>query len=93
MTDNPLLQDFDLPHQAPPFDRIDEDHYLPAVKAAIAEARKNIAALKENPEAPDFKNTIVALETSSTHLGTVTSIFYNQLSAAGTAGWKNSPKR
>lgn len=86
MTNNPLLQDFDLPHQAPPFDRIEENHYLPAVKAAIAEAKKNIAALKENPEAPDFKNTIIALETSSTRLGIITSIFYNQLSAAGTNG-------
>jgi peptidyl-dipeptidase Dcp len=81
---NPLLQDFDTPHQAPPFDRIEENHYLPAVRAAIDEARANIEAIKTNPAAPDFKNTIVALEISSERLDTVTGIFYNQLHAAGT---------
>lgn len=81
---NPLLQDFDTPHQAPPFDRIEESHYLPAVRAAIDEARANVEAIKANKAAPDFKNTIVALETASERLETVTGIFYNQLHAAGT---------
>lgn len=84
MSDNPLLNTFDLPHQAPPFDAINEEHYLPAVKAAIEEARANIEALKTNSVDPDFENTIVALETASERLGTITSIFYNQLAANGT---------
>lgn len=83
---NPLLSPSSLPNQAPPFDKIEESHYLPAVEAAIAEARKNVDAIKADKAAPDFANTIVALEISSEALGTVTGIFYNQLSAAGTDG-------
>jgi len=83
MSDNPLLSDFGAPNMAPPFDSINEEHYLPAVKAAIKEARVNIDLIKNNPQAPDFENTIVALETASERLGVVGSIFYNQLMANG----------
>lgn len=84
MSKNILLQDSPVPHQAPPFDKIIEDDYLPAVKAAIEEARGNIKAIKETKADADFENTIVALEMASQRLGTICSIFYNQLSAAGT---------
>ncbi|MCB9989664.1 MAG: M3 family metallopeptidase [Rhodospirillales bacterium] len=83
MTTNPLLEASTLPNHAPPFNRIKPDHYMPALEKAIEEARANIAAIKANPAAPDFENTIVALETAAETLGIVTSIFYNQLSAAG----------
>ncbi len=83
-TDNPLLAPSTLPNHAPPFDKIKEEHYLPAVEAAIAEARRNVDAIKANKDKPTFENTIVALETASETLGLVTSIFYNQLTAAGT---------
>lgn len=81
---NPLLADFKSQHEAPPFDAIQEEHYLPAVKAAIEEARANIAAIKGSAENPTFENTIAAMELASEKLGTVTGIFYNQLSAAAT---------
>lgn len=81
---NPLLEEFKTPHNAPPFDLIKEEHYLPAVKAAIEEARANVEAIKANPENPTFENTVTALELSGEKLGMVTGIFYNQLSAAGT---------
>ncbi len=83
MTDNPLLELSPLPNHAPAFDKIETAHYMPAAKAAIEEAHKNIATIKANPDAPDFKNTIVALETAAETLGIVAGIFYNQLSAAG----------
>ena len=83
MSDNPLLQISDLPNHAPPFDAIRTAHYLPAVEAAIEEARGNIDAIKANADAPDFDNVIVALETASEILGQVTSVFYNALSAVG----------
>lgn len=83
MTDNPLLQITDLPNHAPAFDQIKTEHYLPAVEAAIEEARANIEAIKSNSEAPSFENTIEALESASESLGQVTSVFYNQMSAAG----------
>jgi peptidyl-dipeptidase Dcp len=85
-TPNPLLLASSLPNHAPPFDRIKEEHYLPAVEAAIAEARANIEKIKASKEAPSFENTIVALETAAETLGNVTSVFYNQLSANGTDG-------
>ncbi len=83
MNDNPLLIDSGLPNHAPPFDRIAAEHFLPAAGIAIAEARRNIAAIRENRDEPDFENTIIALETASETLGNVTSVFYNQLSANG----------
>ncbi|MEM6812089.1 MAG: M3 family metallopeptidase [Pseudomonadota bacterium] len=84
MSDNPLLGQSTETHEAPPFDKIKEDHYLDAVKNAIEKARANIEAIKANDRQPDFQNTIVALEQSSSLLDMVTSIFYNQLNAAGT---------
>ncbi len=84
MTQNPLLTNSTRPHQAPMFDQIDSEHYMPAIKAAIKEARANVEVLKSNNDTPDFENVIVALETCSERLGVITSIFYNQLSAAGT---------
>lgn len=79
---NPLLQKFDAKHEAPPFDSIREEHYMPAVEAAILEARANIEKIKANPENPTFENTIEAMEHASELLGMVSGIFYNQLSAA-----------
>jgi len=84
MSNNPLLDTSPLPYEAPQFDKIEAAHYLPAVKQAIEEARKNIDKLKSCNEPATFDNTIVALEDASNKLGTITSIFYNQLSAAGT---------
>jgi len=84
MSVNPLLEKSSLPHEAPEFNMIEADHFLPAVEKAIEEARKNIDSIKINTDNPTFKNTIVALEQSSSTLGRITSIFYNQLSAAGT---------
>ncbi|MCB1562013.1 MAG: M3 family metallopeptidase [Alphaproteobacteria bacterium] len=80
---NPLLDPSTLPNHAPPFDKIKDEHYLPAVEAAIKEARANIEAIKANKEAPDFENTIVALESASETLGVASGVFYNQLSAMG----------
>ena len=83
---NILLSNSTLPYEAPPFDKIKEADYLPAIKAAIDEAKVNIEAIKNNASPADFENTIVALECASESLGTVSSIFYNQLSASGTDG-------
>jgi peptidyl-dipeptidase Dcp len=86
MTDNPLLVLSNLRNHAPRFDLIKEEHFKPAVDAAIAEARANIESIIANPSPPNFENTIVALDTAGELLSSVTSIFYNQLSAAGTDG-------
>lgn len=86
MSDNPLLSPSTLPYEAPPFDQINEEHYLPAVKAAIETALQNVQTIRDNQEPPTFENTIEALEGASDQLAIVTSIFYNQLVANGTDG-------
>ncbi len=75
--DNPLLRDFTGVHQTPNFQKIKIEHYLPAVKIAIEEAKKEIDAIVNNPEKPTFENTIVALEYSGKRLGQILNIFYN----------------
>jgi len=83
MTDNPLLQKSPLPNQAPQFDVVKTEHYMPAVEEGIKIARANIEAIKANADAPTFENTLLALENASEALGQATSVFYNQLSAMG----------
>ncbi|MDH5723753.1 MAG: M3 family peptidase, partial [Alphaproteobacteria bacterium] len=83
MPSNPLLEISNLPNKAPAFDAIKTDHYLPAIKEGIEIARGNIEAIKANEDAPDFKNTIEALDLASEMLGQAASVFYNQLSATG----------
>lgn len=78
-----LLEISSLPNNAPVFDDIQIDDYLPAVDKAIERARSNIEAIKSNPDEPSFENTIVALETASEALSQVCGVFYNQLSSIG----------
>jgi peptidyl-dipeptidase Dcp len=84
MKQNPLLIPSPHPFGAPDFAAVAVDDFVPAIRAAIDEARGHIATLKNNPEAPNFTNTIVALETASDRLRSATSLFYNQISANGT---------
>ncbi len=73
---NPLLGDFDTPFQVPPFDKIKEEHYLPAFKEGIKQHHQEIEAIVNNPEPATFENTIEALENSGTLLRKVDSVFY-----------------
>ena len=59
---NPLLTESTLPYGAPPFDKIRNEHYMPAFGQALAEAKAEIDAIAANPAAPTFQNTIAALE-------------------------------
>jgi peptidyl-dipeptidase Dcp len=75
--DNPFATSSELPYALPPFDRITDEHYLPAFEAGLAEQVAEIEAITENPEPPTFENTIVALELSGRLLSRVSSVFYN----------------
>ena len=79
--ENPLLQAFDTPFQTPPFDKIKNEHYLPAIEAAIKEGRKEIDLIIHSKEQPTFKNTIVALDQAGQQLNQIASIFFNLNSA------------
>ncbi|MGM9765670.1 MAG: M3 family metallopeptidase [Candidatus Cryptobacteroides sp.] len=81
MNDNPLLSESPLPYGAPQFDKIKAEHYMPAFKKGIEEAKAEIDAIVGNPEAPTFENTIEALEYSGKTLDRVSGIFYNILEA------------
>ncbi len=83
---NPLLSPFTLQNKCPPFNLIQEDHYLPALEASINAAKKTLATMKTNSAPADFENTILVLETCAEQMGIIAGIFYNQLSAAGTDG-------
>jgi peptidyl-dipeptidase Dcp len=48
-----------LPFQAPPFDKIKDSDYQPAIEAGIGEESKEIEAIANNPSPPDFANTIL----------------------------------
>ena len=77
MAQNSLLEAFDTPFQTPPFDKIKTEHYLPAFEQAIEEARNEIDLIIANEEAPNFENTIEALEFAGRRLNTIQNIFFN----------------
>ncbi len=79
--ENPLLTESACPYGAPQFDKIRNEHYLPAFKAGIEEAKAEIDSIVNNPEAPSFENTIEALEYSGRTLDRVSGIFYNIMEA------------
>ena len=81
---NPLLQDWTTPFGLPPFDGIEDAHFGPALEAALAEGRRNIAAIAEDPEAPTFANTLEALERADRLLDRVAGVFYNLAGADAT---------
>jgi peptidyl-dipeptidase Dcp len=59
---NPFYAASSLPFQAPPFDKIKDSDYQPAIEAGMAQQIEEVRAIAENPAAPTFDNTVVALE-------------------------------
>ncbi|MBQ8521743.1 MAG: M3 family metallopeptidase [Bacteroides sp.] len=80
-TQNPFLTAYHTPHHTAPFDQIRLKHYEPAIEKGMEEQNREIEAIVNNPEAPTFENTIVALERSGALLDRVTTVFGNLLSA------------
>ena len=59
---NPFYAPSTLPFHAPPFDKIKDSDYQPAIEAGMAEQRQEIRAIADNPAPPTFENTLVAME-------------------------------
>jgi peptidyl-dipeptidase Dcp len=78
---NPLLQAWLTPHATPPFAEILPEHFLPAFEQAFADHAAEVAAITQDPAAPDFANVIVALERSGKLLSKVSAVFYDLVSA------------
>ncbi len=78
---NPLLVPSTLPFGAPPFNLIKDGDYQPAIDFAIAKERRDVEAIANDPAAPTFENTIVALEKAGRLVNSVTATFFNVESA------------
>lgn len=75
-SENPILMEWDTPFGVPPFDLIEDQHYLPAFESAMATDMIEIGAIITNEEDPTFENTIEALERSGADLSRVSRVFF-----------------
>lgn len=76
---NPLLSPYKTIHQTIPFDQIKTEHYVPAFEEAMKQHMNEINEIVNNPKAPTFENTIVALDKAGSLLNKVSSPFFNLL--------------
>ncbi len=75
--DNPFFADYNTPFGVPPFDKISNEHFIPAFEEGIAQQETEIDVIISNPDAPTFENTIAAFDYSGMLLNQVASVFYN----------------
>jgi len=78
---NPLLETYNTPHGTIPFDKIKNEHFIPAFSEAMRLNNAEIDAIVNNKQAPTFENTIVALERSGRLLDQVSAPFHNLTNA------------
>ncbi len=81
MSDKILLNSYQTPYNTAPFSKIKDEYFLPAFKKAIENAKNEIDLIINNSEAPNFENTIEALDFSGEQLDRISSIFFNLNSA------------
>src|SRR5260221_2596242 len=75
------LKPWQTPFETPPFSELKPEHFLPAFERAFADHSAEITAIADAPAAPDFANTITALERSGNLLSKVSAVFYDLVSA------------
>ncbi len=78
---NPFYAPSALPFQAPPFDKITDADYQPAIEAGMAEQRREIDTIANASGAPTFENTVIATERSGQLLNRVMMVFTSITSA------------
>lgn len=78
---NPFFSAYKTPYDTPPFNKIKNEHYEPAIEKGIAEHQAEINKIVMIRAVPTFENTIVPLEESGKLLSRVTSVFFNLLSS------------
>lgn len=81
MSNNPFLAASNLPLEAPDFDQIKDEHFMPAFERGMAEEIAEIEAIAANEEEPTFENVIVEMEKSGELLTRVQRVFSNLTSA------------
>ena len=80
---NPFMHPSDLPYGAPDFTKINNEDFKPAIEKGMQEQLDTIQKIANNPEAPTFENTLVAMEKSGQMLDRVNGVF-NLLTGANT---------
>ena len=78
---NPFYKKSELYMSYPPFDLIEDEHYLPAFTKGMSDHLKEIDLIINNSEKPTFENTILAMELSGELLNRVATVFYALTSA------------
>jgi peptidyl-dipeptidase Dcp len=73
---NPFFEAYGTPFETPPFDRIRDEHFMPAFREGMARQKKEIESVVASPEAPTFANTIEAVERSGELLTRVANVFF-----------------
>src|SRR5437868_4641177 len=81
--DNPFLTESALLYHMPPFDKIKDEHFVPAIEAGMQEQLMEVDAIAASPDKPTFDNTVVALERTGRLLDRAERTFSN-LNAADT---------
>ena len=77
VVDNPFLKSYETTYEIPPFEKIENKHYMPAFDAGISEQKAEIEKIVSNTDAPTFENTILAMEYSGKLLTKVSQVFFN----------------
>ncbi|MBL6729888.1 MAG: M3 family metallopeptidase [Bacteroidia bacterium] len=80
---NPFLSTYKTPFETIPFSKINNEHYLPALKKGIELTQAEIQNIISNPQPPTFQNTIEVMEKTGDIINKVTAAFFN-LNAANT---------
>src|SRR5437588_4773487 len=78
---NPFLSESTLPFHAPPFDKIKDSDYAPAIEEGMKNQLAEVNAIANNPASPTFANTLEAMERSGALLTRVTKVFFNLTTA------------
>src|SRR5437764_6316680 len=77
LKDNPLAIESALPYHYPSFDKIKDEHFVPAIEAGMREQLKEIEPIANSSDKPTFDNSIVALERTGRLLDRAQRIFSN----------------
>ena len=80
-TMNPFFQAYDTPFNVPPFDKIKNEHFKPAIIEGIKKHEEEINAIANSEATPTFENTILAMENAGELLSNVNTVFSNLNSA------------
>jgi len=74
---NPFFSEWNTPFEIPPFDLIEDAHFLPAFDEAFKQSRAAVNAVADEGAVPSFANTIEALESADHFMDRVAGVFMN----------------